>query len=519
MKNSKKTIVNRLISVHNHLFDLIRGNTLLILIMFIGLFLRFHKFTDRISLGLDSARDAFVALEGARQWQFPLTGPFISIAPVTTGPWYWTQLIMAKIILGTSYSPWVLIGFYSSFFILIMYLIGKRVKNQKLGLIMAAITAILPVQISNATGLTNPAVIGFYSGVFIYFVLKMLKEPENKMLSLASGLILGITINTHYQTVGLLTLPVSLLVLEKRKYILPFIHFFLGLAVTFIPLLIFELNNHWYNTRGMLNYILYDQYKLPITMNWKIYISRFWPDFLSYSTGGDRLMGYIMIVLIIMVFLKVIINRNLEKYQLVLIASFLVEVVIIRYYRGEKYFGYLSFFHPYIIYFLAFSFYQLFTNRMTWFLGIILGGYYLWSVIPAVKAVQNPDNLNIDILNWKKEIIRRWGVGPYKLYACQKLLKPEVNAMVLILYMDNKYSDNGRPLIYYWGCQYPEILKNGNIVKAPVNVIENTDFPGVDRFRDASLASESAILAQGFRLIQPEDMYRSAARWWFEEKP
>src|SRR3989338_6109351 len=94
------------------------------LIVCIAIALRFYNYPNRITMGADSARDAFVSLEGARLLQFPLTGPFISIAPVTTGPWYWIQLILARLILPTDYAPWFLLSFYSVLMVIVMYFIG-----------------------------------------------------------------------------------------------------------------------------------------------------------------------------------------------------------------------------------------------------------------------------------------------------------------------------------------------------------------------------------------------------------
>jgi len=58
----------------------------LIIILLIALFFRIYNYKDRLSISLDSYRDAFVSLQGAKNLQMPITGPFISIAPATTGP-------------------------------------------------------------------------------------------------------------------------------------------------------------------------------------------------------------------------------------------------------------------------------------------------------------------------------------------------------------------------------------------------------------------------------------------------
>lgn len=109
----------------------ILGNLPIIGILAVAAFFRFYNFPNRISFGFDSARDAFVSLEGAKMPQFPLTGPFISIAPVTTGPWYWIQLILARLIIPSNYAPWLLTAIYSLLMVFVMYLIGKKLEGKR----------------------------------------------------------------------------------------------------------------------------------------------------------------------------------------------------------------------------------------------------------------------------------------------------------------------------------------------------------------------------------------------------
>lgn len=469
-------------------------------------------------MGLDSARDAFVSLYGAKTFQLPLTGPFISIAPVTTGPWYWIQLIFARLLIPTSHAPWLLLGIYATVMIFVMYRIGDLLHGHLFGLILALITALSPGQIRNATGLTNPAVIGFYAGIIMYLFLILFKKGNRGLTGFILGLILGVTINTHYQSVSLLSLPLTLLYFRK-KYIKTLIFMIIGIFITFIPLLIFELNNHWYNFRGLYNYITVDQYKIYLPTNWRIYTFDFWPQFLSYVFGGGKLFGLSLMLLISAVFSWRIIKGKVEKYQWLILISFIIEVIIIRYYRGEKYFGYLQFFHPYLIYFIGIVFYSLFKSGKTVFVGILAGIYFLYNVLPASIEVLVPEQLTVDTLKAAREIREKFGPGPYKLYKCQELVKPEVNAMVLTLEMNGMYNEPGSPLIYFWGCKYPEIIIDGKMIVTGINTLENPNFPGIDRFRNASQASESAILAAGWKLVTPKGAYQSAARWWFDEQP
>lgn len=500
--------VNRKIQFHYFVFAII---------LVVGIFFRFYNYPNRISMGLDSARDAFVSLEGAANLQFPLTGPFISIAPVTTGPWYWTQLILARILLPTSYAPWLLLAIYSTLMIVIMYKIGVLLQNSTLGLILAFITALSPNQISNAVGLTNPAVIGFFTSLVLYITLKLVKNGPNGKTGFILGIILGITINTHYQTMGLLSLPLALIVFRK-KYIKTLFLMFIGISLSFIPLFFFELNNHWFNSRGMLKYLLVDQYNIYTPMSWKIYISDYWPRFISYVLGGDKIFGFVIMIAIAFVFGLKVLKGRLEKTQLLIIISFIIEVVIIRYYRGERYFGYLQFFHPYIIYLTGYTINNLFGKKFIIFSIPILILYTIF-VLPSSISALTPEGLTTDTIKLSNEIQDKFGKGKFKLFKCSKLVKPEVVALTLSLEMRGVYSSDGKPLIYFWGCNYPEVFINSEVINDSAIIQEKNLIPMIGFVGDVSLASESAIIQKGWVETSPKSAYQSAARWWFDEQP
>lgn len=119
-------------------------------------------------------------------------------------------------------------------------------------------------------------------------------------------------VNTHYQTVGMLSLILTLLFFGK-KYLKTIGNFLIGFLLTFIPLLIFELNNHWYNVRHMVNYLLIDQYKIWVPMSWTIFVNDFWPNFTSFVLGGTKEFGMIIALLIVFVFGIGIIRKKISK--------------------------------------------------------------------------------------------------------------------------------------------------------------------------------------------------------------
>ncbi len=467
---------------------------------------------------LDSARDAFVALEGAKNLQFPLTGPFISIAPVTTGPWYWIQLILAKKIFLTPYAPWLLLCLYSTATVYIFYLIGIHLENPTFGLILATIACLSPSQITNATLLTNPSVIGFFSSLVVLTFIKLLKEKDNAKLGLIFGILLGLTINTHYQSFGLLSLPILLLV-YKRKSFTDFLNIVSGLIATFVPLIFFELNNHWFNIKHLILYFLVDQYKIWVPNRWLTFIFEYWPKFIAFSLGGRKLFGAVIMILISAVFGYKILTKKLKSVYLLLIISFLLQVILVRYYRGEKFYGYLQFFLPYLFIFTGYVIYQSFNTFLKSLLGITTILIYCLFVLPTSIDQMKPAALTLETKKLVENMKTKFGQGPYKIYKCKEVTKQEINALVLLLEMNKLYQPSGKPLMYFWGCTYPRIKQDGSIISD--DELKNPDllFPGFWNIKDISIASSSALINYGWVEASPKSMYQSAARWWFDEQP
>ena len=490
---------------------------LLLIIVLFGSYLRLTNYRNRISFGADSARDAFVAIEGANKLQLPITGPFISIAPVTTGPWYWYQLILFRLIFPGLYSPWLYLAILSILMILVMYRIGVLLESPLFGLILALVTSLSPNQIRNSVDLTNPSIVGFFTAATILLILEIIIKKRSSVWGLALGLTLGITINSHYQAVALILLPLFLLTYRKIK---TFFFALLGITFTFIPLLFFDLTNHWYNVRHMLQYIRYDQYRFWTSMSWTIYLKDFWPGLWSFFTGGSILVTRIFIFIGPFVFLERLIRSPKRKILLFLSFVFLIFVIIIRYYRGERFYGYMHFFHPFIFLFTAYFLYIFFRTRLKYFLGLPIIACYMIIVWPYINPAIQENTGNTETQSLTKEILSKFGDRKYSLFVCKETHIDKSKNLGLSLYLHDKLDPNSpNKILYFYGrCSLP-LVNNGNKVIDPNTQEGDHIFPKIANFYNISEASEAAILEHGGVKFTLEKEYQTMARWWMDEQP
>ncbi len=481
---------------------------ILIAILIIGAILRFYNYPYRYSLGEETVRDAVIGIEGARQLQFPLTGSFSSLGPFTFGPWYAYQLIIFYLLFPFVYSPWIYLSIISVIYIFIMYKIGKILGGDGFGLILSVITAISPAQIISATHLTSHNNTNLFAALSVWIFLILLSKDKSKWWSLLLGFIIGIGMNLHFQMGGLLILPLALLIYKKR--FLNFIYSGFGVVVSFIPMLIFEMNNHWFTTKNIFFYLTEGKNAIYVPNRWLFYVRDFWPSFWSDALGVPVWFGYIIIILSIVSLIWLGRKKKLSRNLVLLILAFLLNFILLRYYWGPRFFGYLNFLRPFVFIFTAFTITNLKYKKI--YVGLILLVLIVFFSYPRALAELKKDPFSMMIYNGIDELERRYSNDKFALYTCSTEYNPSYNSsafsVLLLLEMKNKHNDKGIKIGLKEDCQLPR--------KA-----EKEQYPTLDSIGiiDFSSASNSAILEAGWKPLTFTRMYNQYARWWFELQP
>ena len=297
---------------------------ILIFIIVIAAVLRLYNFPYRYSLGEETVRDAVIGIEGARQLQLPLTGSFSSLGPFTFGPWYAYQLALFTFIFPHNYSPWVYLSIISVLYIVVIYKVGKILVDKKFGLFLAFLAALSPAQIISATHLTSHNMTNIFAILALWIFLKLATKDLSYWWSFALGASIGIGANLHYQMAGLFVLPISLLLYKRqKKFVIHLVNSLVGAFVVFLPLVFFELNNHWFNVRNMIYYILYGKNLIYVPNRWLFYVRDFWPLFWGDSLGVPKLIAQILMIAFGLVVTLLALKRRLPRLIFMLLIAFL----------------------------------------------------------------------------------------------------------------------------------------------------------------------------------------------------
>lgn len=500
-----------------------KHHTLLLVIFAVALFFRFYNAPLRYGIGDDSSRDAFVTITGAKDLQLPLTGPFSSLGPFTFGPWYYWQLIAATLLLRTPYASWIYMGVASLLFVLVMYALGKRLFDTRFGLMVAALAALSPPEISTAKGLTNPNLIPLFAGLSIYLFFVLIQQKKrNDRLIFFWGLILGIGINTHYQMVGYLTF-VPLLLWYREEKLRALLWSGLGLFVSFVPMLFFELTNHWYTARNMFIYATLTKNLYYVPYRWLWYIRDFWPEFWSHSLGLPKLASIPVIIGFFLVIFLDFRKKRLPKRFIPLFIVFAGNFLWLRYYWGQRYFGYLLYLHPFIFLFTAYLFWKLITTPRTKIVGIVSFLVLVGTMLPASIRELPADYPNVQARKSVQAIKGYFPDKQFRIYSCKRHDFGRTIAVAFLLSTENRLDEAGTGL-GFWDpdCGYPPTQSVNTLSETPVIKQLESLYPNIPSTSlvNLSYATPSALVQSGWGdPISPRRIFESTVRWWFREQP
>lgn len=240
---------------------------LLVIIFAVFIFLRSIYFPLNLNFSADQATSSYDALKIYQQKRIQLLGPSTSInfegRNIFNGSAiYYFQLIF--LILG-NFNP-----IPSSYFFMLFCSLGifplyfgiKWLINQKAALFVIILYTLLPYYIDYTRFLWNPNLQLSLIPVLIFLMGKFhLKRSKLTffLLSVCSGILLQL----HYQFILILLGLIIYYFFYQKLNVRFFFYFATGIIVGFLPIVLFEIRNNFYNLRTVILYIQNLQASLP----------------------------------------------------------------------------------------------------------------------------------------------------------------------------------------------------------------------------------------------------------------
>lgn len=338
-----------------------------ILILIIGSFLRLYRYNDRWALSYDHAWFAVIARHAIDTFQLPFLGPFASGGPFQTGgEWFW--IVMIGILLNPSsvISPWFFITFISIFQILLAFYLGKKLINYKFGLILSLVFALSPSQVVQATNLTSPTTESMFALLFLIFLVKFIETRLTKYVFFA-GLTVGTASAVHAQGFMLL-IPLFIFLIIYKIFNFKRLTFLgSGLLIPWLPVVIVDVQNNFYNTINMLLYFSSNQTSASyeeLGRRWLTFITIYIPFTWGRIIGGNIVLGFIEIVFLGILFVYMFVKQKIKRFWVFLSFSVGAIFIVLRYTKAPLFENYTTFLHPFILLLTAYLIYSIYKKNL-----------------------------------------------------------------------------------------------------------------------------------------------------------
>lgn len=476
----------------------------ILIILSLATFLRFYNFENRWGLSYDQARDVLVAREALKTHRLPLIGPFASAGQFVYGPqWFWILMLMTAIYPGSVFTPWLIQIFLYILMVLLMVKIGKELGGKIFAIVVGFFTAVSPAQITQATNLTSPSMVSIFAMVTVYFFIKYIKNSK-PMQAFLLGFFIAMAVNTHFQAIGLFVLvPISLLLSKRTKQNV--MSLLLGLFIPFIPLIIFDLKTNFFESKNMLTYYLHDQYKVSFDVlgrRWLTYASVFWPNAWAHVIGGNGILGYGIIFVVVITTFYNFFKKAILKEWTGIILSLLITGILLRYTRAPLFDSYLVFLHPFILLLSTFAIVSLYKKKKfagVLFFFLIISG----SVQKDVKEIKGATNYTASrASHWKDLLVHTYPGQKFAMYDYK--YGGYSFPLILFLEVNNKLSDKG----YKIGFGSP---KEENYKRFHPEIRENK---AGFTLRDLNSSSSAELQKEGWAFVDPSIIYHSTVEWY-----
>ncbi|MEK7129643.1 MAG: hypothetical protein AAB803_01365, partial [Patescibacteria group bacterium] len=255
---------------------------------------------------------------------------------------------------------------------------------------------------------------------------------------------------------------------------------------------------------------------------WLFYLRDFWPQFWAYTLGLPKLAGIPLLAVVAGTFLLALHKKQLSKPWILLLLVFGVNFLTLRYYWGERFFGYLQFLHPFIFLFTGFVLWKILSfNRL---LGILTLVALVVAMLPASIRELPADYPNLMARKDLALIKQVLPDQPIRIYSCKRRAFSRTIALAYLLHVDKTLTGVGGTALGYWDadCGYPPTASVNSYSQTPViNQLESF-YPNLPSSSLIKLthATPSALVSSGWGdPVTPKGIFEATVRWWFREQP
>lgn len=477
----------------------------LLLLLILSLLLRFVNYQNRWGLAYDQARDTIVVNEALARLTFPLIGPFSASGPFVFGPhWYWFYMLVVAITPDWMMVPWFFQGVASSFMVFVAYFIGKQIEGKKLGYLFAFFTAISTAFIAQSQTLSYSTLAGFCSFFLLFFITSYSYKSSLKVLFLI-GVLIGLSINIHFQAVGMLALIPLVLVINKISFRKILVLLF-GLLLPFTPIIIFDFISDHFQSRNLFEYFVLQKGAPSLPKRWLTFGFETMPNMWAHIIGGQILVAYLIGIGLVGTLFFSVKKGNIPKVILLILVYLAINFVALRYFKGSVFDAFLSYLHPVIL--LATAWFVLKSIQFNKIIGIgillIITSFTLYKDYLEIKNATNFTAQKIEM--FMEDLNTKHPDKKFAVYDLRHKYGQYSLSLVMYLQADNLIDDNGYRIGVYPATTSADLnISDFEAISGNVNEIQ---------LYDLHSSTSAELSKREWSFVNPSATYDSVVDWY-----
>jgi 4-amino-4-deoxy-L-arabinose transferase-like glycosyltransferase len=335
-------------------------NILLVLILFLGLFLRIYNINNTLGFYYDQGRDALEIWDLWHKFDLFLIGPTTGIAGIFRAPFYY-YLIAPFYLIGKGNPIWpsVFLSFTTLLASFLGFFLGKKIHSNVAGIIMAILSAFSFNIVMASRWLSNPTPMLLLSMLLVSFMLLVMEKKKWGWYGIST--VLGLSLFS-FGSSGEVFYFLAIIIFaifqrknlpNKKQILIISVLFFL----TLLPQIIFEFKNNFLLSRNITNFLVNERSFRSTT--WVIVSGKI--EFYKNVFGGlifhgpsskDKFVLNVVLILLVINFKKLIKLEGI-KVLLLLLGSMMIGLFFFQGNEGNFYDYYLTGY--YLIFLLYFS--------------------------------------------------------------------------------------------------------------------------------------------------------------------
>lgn len=360
-------------------------NNIIIWLFLLSLFLRIFHLSYYISYHQDQVRDLFYIKNNFEKGSAILLGPKASVGNFFLPPFWYYLMSVAYVFSKSPLAPAILTALLSSITAIVIFLFIKKFFDQKSAFLASILYAVSPLSIEYSRFAWNPNPIPLFVILAFYFLYEFLYQKKERGF-LWGTIVANLAFQLHYQGLVVFIFYFLAVLLSRKFNIKKFVQYILINFILVLPFFIYEIQNNFKNTSGVMNFLIASQSTAKLKLFGIPFFVKFIVKDFSFFLARvmffkNQLLGYFaLLIFSVSLGFRILFIRKQNRYEKPITLFLIFSLIMLFFYKNSLIDFYLLFLIPIIIIYSVLLVKKIFGEKLT------LGIFFILILINLIKS-------------------------------------------------------------------------------------------------------------------------------------